>query len=183
MESGEFSIKGDVYSYGIVLLEMMTGRSPYSLEDGQSLPHWVRATATKSKSLQDVLDPILMGADFRQHQQKMAMVLGLALLCSRDSPLERPTMADVWKMLTHIKTKSNDVEKGSRGRRSHHWRASTGQTASVDEEIVAKVPNDPIPIPILIQSLPKNPSFCDWTPRDPVGCSNPLSETHKQQQS
>lgn len=178
MESGEFSIKGDVYSYGIVLLEMMTGRSPYSLEDGQSLPHWVRGTATRSKSLSDVLDPILMGADFRQHQQKMAMVLGLALLCSRDSPEERPTMADVWKMLTHIKTKSNDVEKGNRGRRSNRWRAS-GQTASVDEEIVAKVPNDPIPIPI--QSLPKNPSFCDWTPRDLVGCSYPSSGTHKQQ--
>jgi LRR receptor-like serine/threonine-protein kinase FLS2 len=177
MESGEFSIKGDVYSYGIVLLEMITGRSPYSLEDGQSLPHWVRATATKSKSLHDVLDPILMGADFRQHQQKMAMVLGMALLCSRDSPEERPTMADVWKMLTHIKTKSNGVDKGSRGRKSNRSRA-LGQTALVDEEIVAKVPNDPIPSPI--QLLPKNPSFCDWTPRDLVGCSNPSSRNHKQ---
>lgn len=177
MESGEFSIRGDVYSYGIVLLEMMTGRSPYSLEDGQTLPHWVRATATKTKSLQDVLDPILMGADFQQHQQKMAMVLGLALLCSRDSPDERPTMADVWKMLTHIKTKSSNVEKGSRGRRSNRWRAPGQKTASTDDETAGEVANDPIPIP----SLPKNPSFCDWTPRDPLGRPKPSSSgAHKQ---
>lgn len=156
------TIKGDVYSFGIIVLEMITGRSPQSLEQGQQLPQWIRATISNSKSLQNILDPILMG-ELRVQQQRIAMVLGVALLCTREDPLQRPYITEVLKMLNHIKTRPQD---GSRGRSSSRRLRTSLSTHQRNEEIRQEVPeiemsrSDP-PTP---SALPANPSLSHWTP-------------------
>lgn len=156
------TIKGDVYSFGIVLLEIISGRSPQSLEQGQQLPHWVRGTISNSKSLQTVLDPILM-SDMRTQQQRMAMVLGVALLCTRGDPVERPYITEVLKMLNHIKARPQEGSKS--GSSSVRLRTSLS-THQRNEEIRQEVPGIEIERspPDTPGALPTNPSLSHWTP-------------------
>lgn len=157
------TIKGDVYSFGIIVLEMISGRSPQSLEAGQRLPQWIRATIANSKSLHNVLDPILM-SELREQQQRMAMVLGVALLCARENPQERPYITEVLKMLNHIHTRPQD---GSRRGSKRKLRSSLS-THQRNEEIRHEVPGiDIAPSPPGTPSAPPlatNPSLSHWTP-------------------
>ena len=179
-------MKGDVYSFGIIILEMISGRSPRSLEVGQDMPQWIR-NMLDSKALQNVLDPVLLN-DFDCNRQKMSMVLGVALLCTREHPQERPYITEVLKMLTHIKSRPQGEGKGCTRLRS---RPSTHQrTEEIRQEVpgIEITPSPPItppagtPAPPLyqqslshsapayspqllpLQSLPHNPSLSAWTP-------------------
>ncbi|KAG0591646.1 hypothetical protein KC19_1G190200 [Ceratodon purpureus] len=152
--SGVPSLKGDVYSFGIIMLEMITGRDPNQLEPGQTLPQWVRATVANSKALQNVLDPVLM-QDITAHQQKMAMVLGVALLCTRSEPQDRPQMNDVYKMLAHIRSKPNESS------RRKGLMSSGRRTLSVARRSAREVQ-------VVQQPLPHTPSLSDWTPPSQV---------------
>ena len=158
------TIKGDVYSFGIIVLEMISGRSPQSLEGGQRLPQWIRATISNSKSLHKVLDPILMG-ELRVNQQRVAMVLGVALLCTRDDPQERPYITEVVKMLNHIKTRPQDGSRRGSARRLR----SSPSTHQRNEEIRHEMPGIDLPpsppaTPTSTPPLPTNLSLSHWTP-------------------
>lgn len=107
-----YTMKGDVYSFGVIVLEMISGRSPRLLEAGVSMPQWIRRTLSDSKALQNILDPILM-SELEDNQQKMSMVLGVALLCTREHPQERPYITEVLKMLSHIKSRPQNEGRGS----------------------------------------------------------------------
>lgn len=96
--------KSDVYSYGVVLLEVLTGKQAIdpSLREGMHLVDWVRETLEKKKDSVEVLDPRLQGRT-DQHIQEMLQALGVALLCVNPNPEERPTMKDVAALLKEIK--------------------------------------------------------------------------------
>jgi serine/threonine protein kinase len=115
-----YTIKGDVYSFGTIVLEMISGRSPQSLEAGQSLAQWIRHTVSVSKTLQDILDPRLM-SELRDKEQTMAMVLGVALLCTREDPSERPYIADVLRMLNHVKTRPQSAPQETAAAKNFQW--------------------------------------------------------------
>lgn len=157
-------MKGDVYSFGIIMLEMITGRSPYALEPGQTLPQWVRATVSNCKALQNVLDPHLM-PDLASHQQKMAMVLGVALLCTRNQPQERPNMEEVHKMLAHIRSKPSETTTSSR--RKGLLMMSSGRRNSSAVRRSRSTASEVQPVPQQ-QPLPHTPSLSDWTPPSEV---------------
>lgn len=149
---------------------MITGRSPYRLEPGQTLPEWVRATVSNSKALENVLDPQLM-TDLATHQQKIAMVLGVALLCTRSRPEERPHMDDAYKMLVHIQTKTTEGEIKQTSRRrgwsSGRRISSAGRKSSASEVIVVTQKQQQQQQPPQ-QALPYTPSLSDWTPPNRV---------------
>ncbi|KAG0627992.1 hypothetical protein M758_2G242300 [Ceratodon purpureus] len=160
----EATIKGDVYSFGIIILELISGRSPQSLEVGQRLPQWIRATISNSKSLHNVLDPILM-SELRVQQQRMAMVLGVALLCTRDDPQERPYIPEVLKMLNHIKTRPQDgSRRGSRRLRSSRSTQQRNQEIRQEVPLGIEITPSPPATPSSTPPLPTNPSLSHWTP-------------------
>jgi len=99
--------KSDVYSYGIVLLEVLTGKQPIdpTIPDGLHVVDWVR-----QKKALEVLDPSLLSRP-ESELEEMMQALGIALLCVNSSPDERPTMRDIVAMLKEIKHEREEYGK------------------------------------------------------------------------
>jgi serine/threonine protein kinase len=129
--SGIVSTKGDVYSYGILLLEMLTRKQPTNDMFGGdlNLHNWVdRAFPNKVK---EVIDNSLFseidGDEFEENNiyKSLLSLLHVGLLCSKYLPEERPTMRVVVRMLESIR---EDLEANvvvSRG-----WRRSISNLLS-----------------------------------------------------
>lgn len=100
--------KSDVYSYGVVMLEVLTGKQPVdpTIPGGMHIVDWVR----QKKGGIEVLDPCLLSRPETEIEE-MVQALGIALLCVSTSPGERPTMKDVAAMLKEIKDEKEEYAK------------------------------------------------------------------------
>lgn len=91
--------KCDIYSYGVVLLELLTGKTPVQpIDQGGDLVTWARNYIRHHSLTSGILDPRL------NHEEKstvdqMLTVLKIALMCTSMSPLDRPSMRQVVVML------------------------------------------------------------------------------------
>ncbi|KAI8015414.1 Proline-rich receptor-like protein kinase PERK1 [Camellia lanceoleosa] len=95
---GKVNEKIDVYAFGVVLLELLSGRKPISNDHpkGQeSLVVWAKSIL-KGGKVSQLLDPS-MGNKY-DHNQMERMVLA-ATLCIRRAPRARPQMSIVLKLL------------------------------------------------------------------------------------
>ena len=90
--------KIDIYSYGVVLLELLTGKRPLDPDFGESIDivGWIRRKID-NKSPEEALDPSV--GNCRHVQEEMLLVLRIALLCTAKVPKDRPSMRDVIMML------------------------------------------------------------------------------------
>lgn len=94
--------KSDIYSYGVVLMELLTGKRPLDAEFGESVDivEWIRRKRD-NKALEEALDPNVGNC---QHvQEEMLLVLRIAILCTVKLPKDRPSMRDVITMLGEAK--------------------------------------------------------------------------------
>lgn len=100
--------KSDVYSYGVVVLEVLTGKQPIdpTIPDGLHIVDWVR----QKKAAADVLDPSLLSRPETEIEEIM-QTLGVAVLCVNPSPDDRPTMKDVAAMLKEIRHEKEEYIK------------------------------------------------------------------------
>ncbi|XP_051136495.1 leucine-rich repeat receptor-like serine/threonine-protein kinase RGI4 [Andrographis paniculata] len=96
--------KSDIYSYGVVLLEIITGKKPVdpSLPEGQHIVQWARDHLKSKRDPVDIIDPKLHGHLDEQIQETL-QTLGIALLCTSNRPEDRPMMKDVVALLTEIR--------------------------------------------------------------------------------
>ncbi|XVF20740.1 hypothetical protein REPUB_Repub12eG0029000 [Reevesia pubescens] len=86
------SQKWDVYSFGVILLEMISGKLP-SIQIGaleMDLIQWIQHSIEERKPLSSILDPSL-SHNWGQ-EDNLAAILKLALACIHKSPDKRPTM-------------------------------------------------------------------------------------------
>ncbi|KAJ4969466.1 hypothetical protein NE237_016167 [Protea cynaroides] len=91
--------KCDIYSYGVVLLELLTGRAPVQpLDQGGDLVTLVRNYIQNHSLSPGMLDSRLYLTD-KSTIDHMIIVLKIALLCTTASPFDRPTMREVVMML------------------------------------------------------------------------------------
>ncbi|GMP45383.1 hypothetical protein CsSME_00013926 [Camellia sinensis var. sinensis] len=99
--------KVDVYSYGIVVLEMITGRSPTGVRDAvegeevegcERLETWVRKKMNGSEALwiEEIIDPVMMGGC---ESSKIENLVRVAVQCVEADTDARPTMREVVEML------------------------------------------------------------------------------------
>ncbi|KAI3458314.1 hypothetical protein Pfo_014977 [Paulownia fortunei] len=98
--------KSDIYSYGVVLMEILTGKRSVDAEfgDGNSIVDWVKSKIKTKVSLSDVLDKNA-GASCASVREEMMLLLRVALLCTSRNPADRPSMRDVVSMLHEAKPK------------------------------------------------------------------------------
>ncbi|XP_049393217.1 probable LRR receptor-like serine/threonine-protein kinase At3g47570 [Solanum stenotomum] len=101
---GLVSIKCDVYSYGIMLLETFTRRKPNEFEGDLSLKQWV--SYSLPEAVMDVMDANLVTPMDNRLQKELdivASIMKVALDCCAESPTRRTNMKDVVGMLQKIK--------------------------------------------------------------------------------
>ncbi|XP_010245675.1 PREDICTED: receptor-like protein kinase 2 [Nelumbo nucifera] len=100
--------KSDVYSYGVVVLEVLTGKQPIdpTIPEGLHVVDWVR----QRRGRIEVLDPSLCNRP-ESEVEEMMQALGVALLCVNPCPDERPTMKDVAAMLKEIRHEREEHAK------------------------------------------------------------------------
>lgn len=96
--------KSDIYSYGVVLLEMVSGRRAVEADfgEGNNIVEWVREKLMRGEkgAAREVLDPVIVGAVVcKEVREEMMLVLRVALLCTSRNPADRPSMRDVVSML------------------------------------------------------------------------------------
>ncbi|KAJ1431186.1 Serine/threonine-protein kinase, active site [Sesbania bispinosa] len=112
----EVSTHGDMYSFGILVLEMLTGRRPTDemFEDGQNLHKFVEISFPDN--LLQILDPPLVPTDEESTREEeisgnliltvkkcFVSLFRIGLACSVESPRERMNIVDVIRDLNKIR--------------------------------------------------------------------------------
>ncbi|XP_057859470.2 leucine-rich repeat receptor-like protein kinase PXC1 [Cryptomeria japonica] len=126
-ETKKLSQKADVYSFGVLLLEILTGKAPvhyHSQEEGVDLPKWVQSIVREEWTA-EVFDLELMR--YKNIEEEMVSMLQIALTCVSQSPEQRPKMSEVVKMIEDIR-----VEQSPHG----EWDESHSVSPSISEDIV-----------------------------------------------
>ncbi|KAG7656352.1 unnamed protein product [Arabidopsis thaliana] len=100
LSTGKSSEKTDVFGYGIMLLELITGQRAFDLarlanDDDVMLLDWVKGLL-KEKKLEMLVDPDLQS---NYTEAEVEQLIQVALLCTQSSPMERPKMSEVVRML------------------------------------------------------------------------------------
>ncbi|KAG6543748.1 hypothetical protein Mapa_014932 [Marchantia paleacea] len=98
------STKGDVYSFGVILLELLSRKRPTDLGADMTIRQWFVAAFPTNLSL--VLDNQLLEESETMSSMQLkqiSLLTRIGLLCTVPQPFDRPTMIDVKAMLEQIR--------------------------------------------------------------------------------
>lgn len=100
----QVTTSGNVYSFGVVLLEILTTRLPVdeAFGEGIDLVKWVHNASGRGETPEQIMDARLSTVSFAWRKQMLA-VLKIALLCTDSTPAKRPKMKKVVEMLLEAK--------------------------------------------------------------------------------
>ncbi|EAZ04220.1 hypothetical protein OsI_26365 [Oryza sativa Indica Group] len=108
MIRGQYSTKSDVFSFGILVLEIVTGQrnsGPYFAEQNEDLVSLVWRHWTEG----NIVEMIDYSLDRKYPEAEVLKCVNIGLLCVQQNPVDRPTMADVMVLLNSDATSSLPV--------------------------------------------------------------------------
>ena len=97
LESPTADAESNVYSFGVILFEMITGRIPYSVDNG-FLADWASDYLKRDQPLKEMVDPTLKF--FQENEQDK--LFEVIKTCVHPDPKERPTMREIAAKLKEI---------------------------------------------------------------------------------
>uniref|UniRef100_A0A0E0LLR9 Uncharacterized protein n=1 Tax=Oryza punctata TaxID=4537 RepID=A0A0E0LLR9_ORYPU len=95
---GQYSVKSDTFSFGVMILEIVTGRRNSSFSNSEQSvdllslvwEHWTTGR------IEELLDPAIGSRSVND----LLKLINIGLLCVQDNPADRPTMSAVTVMLS-----------------------------------------------------------------------------------
>lgn len=97
LETSPADIESNIYGFGVILLEMITGRIPYS-EDNFSLASWASDYLKGKQPLSEMVDPTLKSFQ----EEELEKLIEVIKDCVLPDPKQRPTMTEITSRLKEI---------------------------------------------------------------------------------
>ncbi|XP_050374969.1 probable inactive receptor kinase At1g27190 [Argentina anserina] len=106
------SLKGDVYGFGVVLLELITGQKPLEISNvvegfKGNLVDWVSGLSNTGRNV-DAVDNVLAG---KGHDDEILQFMRVACSCVVARPKDRPSMHQVYESLKSLADKHGFSEQ------------------------------------------------------------------------
>lgn len=109
--TGHLLVKSDVYSYGVVLLELLSGRKPVDLSQppGQeNLVSWARPLLTTKEGLETIIDKAI---ESDIPIDSISKVAAIASMCVQPEVSHRPFMGEVVQALKLVCDEFDDTRE------------------------------------------------------------------------
>ncbi|CAL5201124.1 unnamed protein product [Lathyrus oleraceus] len=107
-QSFRCTAKGDVYSYGVILLELLSGKRPINSSefgDDNNLVGWSKKLY-RERRVSEILDPDLVSQT--SSEGEALQYLRIAFECLEERPYRRPTMIQVMAMFKELQAVDTD---------------------------------------------------------------------------
>ncbi|KAG7587248.1 Protein kinase domain [Arabidopsis thaliana x Arabidopsis arenosa] len=126
--SGRLTIKSDIYSFGVVLLELISGRKAIDLSKPngeQYLVAWARPYLKDPKKFGLLVDPLLRG---KFSKRCLNYAIAITEMCLNDEANHRPKIGDVVVAFEYIASQSKSYEDRRAARKSTDSNRLRGET-------------------------------------------------------
>ncbi|KAL2503920.1 Protein kinase superfamily protein [Abeliophyllum distichum] len=140
--TGKLSTKSDIYSYGVVFFEIITGRRVVDTSrpsEEQNLITWAQPLFKDKKKFHFIADPLLEG---NYPEKALYQALAVAAMCLQEEATTRPLSSDVVTALEYLSTGKSPEESQEEEEDDDHKEEEEEMGSSPDNTTVESTENN-----------------------------------------